>query len=120
MRRLIVDLDDILFLNNGHVREEQLAPLRQQLMSYRAMGFQVVLSSSSGMIGPDGSPKESVGGVGQEIFDVLALVRLLYDEVAFGKPPTGPTGLVLDDKAVTPEEFLAYDYVQIKKLISGD
>jgi hypothetical protein len=84
------------------------------------MGFEVVLSSSSGMIGSDGNLRDAAGGIAPEIFALLASVRELCDEVVFGKPPTGPGGLVLDDKAVTPEEFLAHDYEQIRRLISGD
>ena len=120
MRRLVLDLDDMLFAAGVCSPNEQLAPFREQIASYRAMGFEVVLSSSSGMIGPDGSLRDAVGGVTPEVLELLAQLRGLCDEIVFGKPPTGPSGLVLDDKAVTPEEFLAHDYEQIRKLISGD
>ena len=120
MRRLVLDLDDMLFAAGVREPAEQLATLREQIASYRAMGFEVVLSSSSGMIGPDGSLRESVGGIAPEVFELLAQLGELFDEIVFGKPPTGPSGLVLDDKVVTPEEFLAHDYEQIRKLISGD
>ena len=91
---------------------------RNQLELYRDMNFEIVSYSSSGMIGSDGIIREQVGGLAPEIFDLLGSVREFSDQIVFGKPPTGRAGLVLDDKAVTPEEFLLYDYEQIKKLIS--
>lgn len=120
MRRLVLDLDDMLFAAGAGELDEQLPQLREQIASYRALGFEVVLSSSSGMIGPDGSLRDAVGGIAPEILESLAQLREWCDEIVFGKPPTGSLGLVLDDKAVTPEEFLAHDYEQIRKLISGD
>lgn len=120
MRRIVFDVDDWIFSSNQTISVEEKVIFQKQLALYRDMNFDIVLYSSSGMIEPDGTIREQVGGLAPEIFESLASVHQFSDEIVFGKPPTGAAGLVLDDKAVTPEEFLSHDYEQIKKLISGD
>lgn len=84
------------------------------------MNIKVVLCSSGEIIEPDEAIKEQVGGLGPENFELLDSILGFSKEIVFGKPPTGSTGLVGDDKAVTPEEFLSHDYEQIKTLIFKD
>lgn len=118
MRRVVIDLDDWIFSDELSSSVENLAVFREQLDSYRAKGFEVVVFSSSGMVNSDGKLNENIDGLTPESLALLTSVGELCDKIFFGKPPTGQLGLVLDDKAVTPEEFLAHDFGQIKKLVS--
>ena len=119
MRRIVLDIDELIFSSDRTTPVNEIMVFQNQLELYRDMNFDIVLYSSSGMIGSNGIIREQVGGLTPDIFELLTSVPEFSDEIVFGKPPTGPTGLVLDDKAVTPEEFLSHDYEQIKKLISG-
>jgi len=120
MRRIVFDIDPWIFCADRgvDVSIDTLKLFREQLDSYRELGFEVVVFSSGGMIGVDGELVEEIAGLSPEIYQLLSQEQGMWDQVFFGKPPTGSIGLVLDDKAVTPEEFLAHDYEQIKKLIS--
>jgi capsule biosynthesis phosphatase len=118
MRRIVLDLDPWIFCVDRSQSTETLELFREHLASYRELGFEVVVFSSCGMIGVDGELLEAITGVPSEILQFLSPTKGIWDEIVFGKPPTGSMGLVIDDKAVTPEEFLTHDYEQIKRLIS--
>ena len=115
MRRLVLDLDDILAYS-GHDNDDY-SRLSSQVEAYRRMGFEVVLTSSAGMIEYNGNVGKVSGHVAHELIRVITDLDLKYDEFVIGKPAPGPTGLVLDDKAVTPEEFLEAEYVEIRRLL---
>jgi len=117
MRRIVLDIDPWVFCSEKDTSIEMLRLFREKLSSYRELGFEVVVFSSSGMIGVDGELVDEIVGLSPEIYNLLSQEQGIWDKVFFGKPPTGSMGLVLDDKAVTPEEFLTHDYEQIKKLI---
>ena len=117
MRRLVLDLDDILSYS-GH-SDDDSSRLASQVNAYRQMGFEVVLTSSAGMIKYNGNIGKISGHVAHELIRVIRDLGLEYDELVIGKPPAGPTGLILDDKAVTPEEFLETEYAEIRRLLDN-
>ena len=114
MRRLVLDLDDIFACLD---REDDYSRYCSQVEIYRQMGFEVVLTSSAGMIEYNGNVGKVSGHVAHQVFQVIGDLGLEYDELIIGKPPAGPEGLVLDDKAVTPEEFLEAGYAEIRRLL---
>jgi capsule biosynthesis phosphatase len=117
MRRLVLDLDDIITCLSRE--DDNYSRISSQIEAYRQMGFEVVLTSSAGMIKYNGNVGKVSGHVAHELIRVIRDLDLEYDELVIGKPPRGPTGLVLDDKAVTPEEFLQAEYAEIRKLLDN-
>ena len=117
MRRLVLDLDDIL----SHLGREDgdYSKLLSQVKAYRQMGFEVVFTSSAGMMEHNGNVGKVSGHVAYELIQTCRDLDLEYDELVIGKPAAGPTGLVLDDKAVTPEEFLEAEYAEIRRLLDN-
>lgn len=117
MRRIILDIDPWILSADRRLLIEGLGLFREQIASYRKMGFEVIAFSSAGMIDVDGELVETFGPLSPEIFELLSSVQGIWDKLVFGKPPRGLKGLVIDDKAVTPDEFIAHNYEQIKNLI---
>jgi capsule biosynthesis phosphatase len=117
MRRIVLDLDDIL-VHLGR-EDDEYSKLSSQIEAYQQMGFEVVLTSSSGMSEYNGNLGKVSGHVAHQLVQVIRDLGLKYDELVIGKPPAGPTGLVLDDKSVTPEEFLEAEYAEIRRLLDN-
>lgn len=115
MRRLVLDLDDILGYSSRE--DDDFSRLSSQIEAYRQMGFEVVLTSSAGMVEYNGNVSKVSGHVAHQLIQNIGDLGLDYDELIIGKPPAGPMGLVLDDKAVTPEEFLEAEYEEIRSLL---
>ena len=115
MRRLVVDIEDLV-----DTQETDINALMSTIESYRQDGFELVLTSSAGMLEFDGNVGKIPGSVGPDLFEAVRRLCLDYDELVFGRPDCGPTGLVLDDKAVTPDEFVSNDYRGIQKLLCND
>jgi hypothetical protein len=107
MRIIVLDLDDV----RGSLLLDGPA-FRDTVAAYRRDGFSIVLSA--GRDGPDLAAAQ-VRDWAAEI-DALAS---LCDSVVFGRPSAGQAGWTLDDKAVTPEEFLAHGYDEIRRKLDA-
>jgi capsule biosynthesis phosphatase len=116
MRRLVFDLDDLLTAYREE-DESHISSFSSQIESYRELGFEIVIASSAGMIEHDGNIGTIPGHVAREVFRIIEELDIEYDELVLGKPDAGPVGLVIDDKAVSPEEFLSKGYAEIRKTL---
>jgi hypothetical protein len=105
MRKLVFDAEDLRheLLQNG-------AKLRDMLADYRADGFEIVLSM------PVRLPAEKDQAIADSLEELQDLIGLC-DVVVFGGPGAATRGLHLDDKAVTPAEFLGLRYDELRVLV---
>ncbi|WP_162685639.1 hypothetical protein [Roseovarius amoyensis] len=105
MKRLVFDAVDL----RSALATQDVA-LREMIADYRAAGFEIILSMPGGLPSHNEStPEESLG-------ELQALAGLC-DAIAFGGPGAGSRALHLDDKAVSPDEFLRLDYDELLSLV---
>lgn len=105
MRRLVLDFEDVL---NSVTHGDQ--EFCDKIRAYRDLGFEIVVSrastpSSGGKVSPS------------KMLSSLEAISSLCDTVVFGKPAAEMSGLVLDDKAVTLEEFMAHGYNELRDMM---
>lgn len=119
MRRLVLDLDDILAAADGQDDADLCGSLAARIGAYREMGFKIVLTSSGDLLSQWGDPRQAATAP-TALLRRLDELGIACDEIVLTRPPAGQTTLVLDDKAITPEEFLTRDYAQICRMVDVD
>ena len=120
MKRLIVDLDGTITLDNknGYDQATPNIPLIEKLREYKNMGFEIVISTSRNV-------RTYKGNVGKINANTLPVIikwldqhEIPYDEIYVGKPWCGTEGFYIDDKSIRPSEFEKYSYLEIVELIN--
>lgn len=107
MRKLVFDADDFRALLS---RNE--AALRDRLADYRAEGFEIVLRMPATVaIGNEGNRGSCL--------ETMQTLAGFCDLIVFGGPDAWSCALHLDDKAVTPEEFLSLPYAALSALVEN-
>ncbi len=105
VRKLVFDAEGI---RNGLSQDG--AGLHGKLAAYRSEGFEIVLSMPATLIAKNDK------GLDESIEEVRALAALC-DAVVFGGPSGWMYDLHLDDKVVTPEEFLNLSFEEFSLLV---
>jgi hypothetical protein len=105
MYKLVIDATD---LECALAQDERA--VRDKLAAYRSDGFEIVVSMPASL---SASTDE---GLCAFLEGMSALVELC-DTVVFGGPDTGANALHLDDKAVTPAEFLGLSCEALNELL---
>jgi len=120
MKRLIFDLDDtISFTKNGdYPNATPNLPLIKKMKEYKALGFEVIISTSRNMRTYEGNTGKINANTLPIIIDWLNNHNVPYDEIYTGKPWCGFEGFYVDDKAMRPNEFVELSYEEITQLIS--
>jgi capsule biosynthesis phosphatase len=123
MRRIIVDLDGTLTVDNPSLPYSARLPnlaVIAKLQLYRNNGFIVAIYTARNM-------KTYGGNIGQiNAHTVPTIVEWLerhgvpYDELVVGKPWCGEEGFYVDDRAVRPSEFANLQYTDIVALIGRE
>ena len=120
MKRLIIDLDDTLTVH-GVAADYADAPVRadvvDRLREYRAMGFEIVISTARNMRTHEGNLGRINVHTLPKVIAWLDRHDVPYDEILMGKPWCGTEGFYVDDKAVRPDEFARLDYDGIRALL---
>lgn len=122
MKRLIMDLDNTITLtkNGDYVNSKPIAGVIEKIREYKALGFEIVISSSRNMRTYEGN----IGKINVHtlpiIIDWLKQHDVPYDEIYIGKPWCGYDGFYVDDRAVRPDEFVKMSYDDIRKLTNMD
>lgn len=122
MKRLVMDLDNtITQTENGDYRNSKpLDGVIEKLREYKALGFEIIISSSRNMRTYEGN----IGKINiytlPIIVDWLNKYNVPYDEIYVGKPWCGHDGFYVDDRAVRPDEFVLLTYDEIRKLTKMD
>jgi capsule biosynthesis phosphatase len=113
--RIIIDLDGTLTLGEAVDYSHALpnADVIERLRDYRSRGFSIVIHTSRNM-------RTFAGNVGlinvhtlPVILAWLARHEVPYDEVVVGKPWCGYQGFYVDDKTVSPTDFVKLSYGEI-------
>lgn len=99
MKKIVINLD--IFLNeNGDFSRELRNDLVDQILEFSRKGFKVVISTSSF------GRHYSALSASPFILHEIKRFHVDLSNVVFGNPDVGPKGLLLDDKAITYDEFL--------------
>lgn len=122
MKKIIIDLDGTLTIDNDNDYSKK--PLNRQVYDacrkYKAMGFQIVISTSRSMRSYDGNIGKINAHTLPKIIDWLDMHDVPYDEIYVGKPWCGFDGFYVDDKSIRPSEFLKLSYEEIIELLSKE
>lgn len=118
MKRIIMDLDETICSTQAGNYAESTPNLAviQKLRDYKALGFEIVISTSRNM-------RTYSGNIGKITANTLPIVmswlnrhEVPYDEIYIGKPWCGHEGFYVDDRSIRPDEFAKLSYEQIKTL----
>lgn len=105
MRKIIFELEDF-----RRLLEEHGATMLEKIAAYRSEGFEIVMSMPARL-------PTSIGGTANESLEELRSLGEVYDTIIFGAPDLRSQKVHLDDKAVTPDEFLSLQYEDIRELV---
>ena len=123
MKRLVVDLDGTLTLDQAEIGYEHKLPnlpVIAKVREYKAAGFEIIVASSRNMRTYD----SSIGKINALTLPIiiawLQQHEVPYDEIHVGKPWCGFDGFYVDDKAVRPSEFHSKSYDEIRELLERE
>lgn len=120
MKRLVVDLDDTLTINNPDLSYGEKEPnlsLIAKLREYKAQGFDILIQTARNMRTYQGAVGKINAHTLPVVIDWLRKHDVPYDEIYVGKPWCGTEGFYIDDRAVRPSEFLSLTLDEINALI---
>lgn len=123
MKRLVIDLDGTLALDNpllDYADRQPNVELIEHLRAYKASGFEVIIQSARNM-------RTYAGQIGKINAHTLPMIvawldrhGVPYDEIHVGKPWCGHEGFYVDDRAIRPSEFLRLSPAEIKALLDAE
>ncbi len=123
MKRLVIDLDGTLALDNpllDYADRQPNAELIERLRGYKAAGFEIIIQSARNM-------RTYAGQIGKINAHTLPMIvawldrhGVPYDEIHVGKPWCGHEGFYVDDRAIRPSEFLRLTPAEIKALLDAE
>lgn len=118
MKRLIMDLDNTITLtkNGDYVNSKPIAGVIEKIREYKALGFEIVISSSRNMRTYEGNIGKINVNTLPTIIKWLDSHNVPYDEIYVGKPWCGHDGFYVDDRAIRPDEFISLSYEEIRVL----
>ncbi|WP_232860688.1 MULTISPECIES: capsular biosynthesis protein [Pseudomonas] len=118
MKRIIMDLDETICSTQdaNYVDSTPNIEVIKKLWDYKALGFEVVISTSRNMRTYSGNVGKITANTLPVIIDWLNRHEVPYDEIYVGKPWCGHEGFYVDDKSIRPDEFAKLSYEQIKVL----
>lgn len=118
MKRLIMDLDNTITSteNGDYTNSKPIAGVIEKIREYKALGFEIVISSSRNMRTYEGNIGKINVNTLPTIIKWLDIHDVPYDEIYIGKPWCGYDGFYVDDRAIRPDEFLALSYEEIRIL----
>ncbi len=119
MKRLVVDLDGTITLDNNEGYENATPNIDfiEKLKKYKAQGFEIVISTSRNVRTYNGNVGKINANTLPVIIKWLDQHQVPYDEIYIGKPWCGTEGFYIDDKAIRPSEFTKHSYSEIMDLL---
>ena len=121
MKRLVVDLDGTLTLDDPEVAYADKVPnlaLIEKLKDYRAQGFEIAVATARNMRTHNGNIGKINALTLPLITEWLDRHEVPYDEIYVGKPWCGHDGFHIDDKSIRPDEFVSLSYDEISRLLN--
>ena len=123
MKRLVIDLDGTLTLDEPGVAYESKQPnhaVVAKLREYHRAGFAIVIATARNMR----THANNIGRINAltlpVVLEWLQRHNIPYDEVHVGKPWCGTEGFYVDDKAIRPSEFVALGYDGVQALLARE
>ena len=118
MKRIIMDLDETICSTEAanYVESTPNVEVIKRLWDYKALGFEIVISTSRNMRTYSGNVGKITANTLPIIIDWLNRHDVPYDEIYVGKPWCGHEGFYVDDKSIRPDEFAKLSYEEIKAL----
>lgn len=106
--KIVVDLDGVLFSEKKTTYEDCKVntALANRLRELKNLGFAVAIHSSRNVRTHDSNLGKLTADTAQSISKILAMHDIPYDELWVGKPWPGKTGVYVDDRAISPSQFL--------------
>lgn len=124
MRRLVIDLDDTITINQTETEYSDKTPnvaLIQKLRDYKSAGFEIAIYTSRNMRTFSNSIGLITANTVPVIIDWLQRHDVPFDELHVGKPWCGTEGFYVDDRAIRPDEFMKMTHQEISRLLgAGD
>ena len=123
MKRLVLDLDDTLTINDPQATYADKAPnlpVIAKVREYKAAGFEIVIQTARNMQTFGNSIGKINANTLPVVIDWLRRHDVPYDEIHVGKPWCGHDGFYVDDKAIRPSEFRDMDYASIMALLRNE
>jgi capsule biosynthesis phosphatase len=92
------------------------AEMVKKLREYKKQGATIVLFSSRNMKTYGGNLGLINANTAVVLQEWLKKWDIPYDEIYFGKPWPGKSGLYIDDRAVRPDEFLTHSFEELEEI----
>jgi capsule biosynthesis phosphatase len=92
------------------------AEMVEKLREYKKQGATIVLFSSRNMKTYGGNLGLINANTAVVLQEWLKKWDIPYDEIYFGKPWPGKSGLYIDDRAVRPDEFLTHSFEELEEI----
>ena len=109
--RIVFDVDDTISTNHRKLSYDKCIPnksvIRKINYLHDALGYQIVLHTSRGMISCEGDLDRIIAKNKKTLEDWLEKNDVHYDEIIFGKPIAD---LYVDDKAMSLDEFKTAEF----------
>lgn len=106
VRKLVFDIEDVL----ADIQQNRQM-LCDAIRAYRKDGFEIILSAPEEL-----SARQVV--LAGDFVQHFSMLTDLCDQLVFRGPSFDGAVLVLDDKAVTPDEFLTLAYAELRELVT--
>ena len=106
---VVLNIDDVLSLP-VRTNPKEIARLRQQLNAMRQRGFQILLVTSKRVVERDSTPANASVDPGRCFWDEIDALGCARSELQSGCPVESAGAVLLDDKAITIEEFCAASF----------
>ena len=120
MRRIIVDLDNTITIDDPNTPYENKTPnipIINKLTDYKNANWEIIIFTSRNMNTYKGDVEVIKKNTIPIIIKWLTEHKVPYDEVIIGKPWPGKDGFYIDDKSIRPDEFLNLTSKQISHLL---
>jgi len=108
---LVVDLDLTIAGKSATGKYKDcppLTPIISKLKFAKKLGYKIVIFTARRMRTFSGDESFVIGDVGKETIDWLIQHDVPFDGLKFGKPWCGEAGLYIDDKAISPQDFMKW------------
>lgn len=120
MKRLVIDLDDTLTINDSSRSYSDKLPnlaLVERLREYKSEGYEIIVQTARNVRTYEGNIGKINAHTLPVIIEWLKRHNVPFDEVYVGKPWCGTEGFYVDDRAVRPSEFVTMSRSEIENII---
>jgi capsule biosynthesis phosphatase len=118
-KKIICDLDDTITIHASdpcYSKKKPNTPLIEKLILFKSLGYEIVIFTARNMRKFNGDIKNIEEFTLPVIEAWLIQHSVPFDEIIIGKPWCDE-GFYVDDKAIRPDEFIAYSEAEIGRII---